>query len=117
MLVVDEAELLFSFANLGDEGTCVLGSRCGNAVFIGLLQFLCEESSGRVVFELAKTMEVVERTFEHRPSTSRRRELMKRAREGKREQEKERREQEKEEKETLRRVSSRRKLRREVIVS
>ena len=64
MLVVDEAELLFSFANLGGEGTCVLGSRCGNAVFIGLLQLLCEESSGRVVLELVKTMGVAERTLE-----------------------------------------------------
>ena len=57
-------QLLFSFANLGGEGTCVLGSRCGNAAFIGLLQLLCEESSGRVVLELGKTMGVAERTVE-----------------------------------------------------
>ena len=42
----------------------MLVSRCENAVFIGLLQLLCEESSGMVVLELVKTMGVAERTLE-----------------------------------------------------
>ena len=61
---MDEAEFLFSFANLGGEGSRVLRSRCGDAVFIGFLQLLCEESSGRVVLELVNMMRVAERTLE-----------------------------------------------------